>query len=581
MDGLILLFDGAFGTYYYEKTGDAGPCELANLYDEGVVLGIHREYIRAGAGAIKTNTFGSNPSVYDREKLARILTKGYRLAELAAEGGRCAVFADIGGIRCDNAEELPGMYLRLTEIFVSLGARDFLFETMAEFAPAARAIELIGGRVKGARVLVSFAVSHDGYTQKGLHYKGLIAQAAAHPAVSFAGLNCVCGPSHLLRLVKELGHVDKPLAVMPNSGYPSDLNGRIIFEDNARYFADKMRQLYDCGARVLGGCCGTTPLHIELTGRMLSERAGDGAAASGGAAPRRSDAQGSRAARRLCPKPLFIELPPPTDCDFESIASAAGQIGRVCNGVCFTFPDSPLSKARADSILTAAKLKTETGADVMPHLTCRDKNHIAIKAGLLGAAMFGIDKILAVTGDPFYDNAQKKSGVFDFNSLELISYLDSLNREVFRQTPFAIGAALNVNARNFDAELARCLKKVENGARRLFTQPICTQAAIQNFRTAKGSLAGFPDCELIAGVMPFASYKNALFLNNEVSGVCIPQGIIDDIRDKPAEEVYRASAGFCAGVINGVYECADGFYITVPLRKTELVRELIVSCFDI
>jgi len=574
-----ILFDGAFGTYYYRKTGDANPCELANLDNPRAVLEIHREYIAAGADAIKTNTFASNPANYDGGKLSAILAKGYETALAAARGTAAAVYADIGNIACEDPADLPGMYERAARVFIGLGAENFLFETLAEFEPVIPALEAIGRAVQNPRVLVSFAVSQDGYTQKGLYYKALIGLAAAHPAVSFTGLNCVCGPTHLLHLVKELGKTAKSLSVMPNSGYPSTLNGRLIFEDNARYFAEKIRQLYDSGAQILGGCCGTTPLHIELSRAELSKSAaGPGAIARDKPA---GPGPAKKSAGRLKPKPLFIEIQPPTDSAGDFLDFARDQISRVRESVsgadcAFTFTDSPLAKARADSMMTAARLRAETGADVMPHLTCRDKNHIAIKAALLGAAMFGIGEILAVTGDPIFNSPQKKAGVFDFNSLELIAYLNSLNREVFPRHPFVIGAALNVNARNFAAELERGRKKAENGARRLFTQPICSPEAIQNFKTARREL----DCELIAGVLPFAGYKNALFLNNEVAGITIPQSVIDAIRDKPPQEVYDISVEFCAGIIAEVYEHADGFYITTPLKKTELTLKLITSCFD-
>lgn len=218
-----LLFDGAFGTYYYSLTGDEAPCELANLTSPDTVLRIHREYLAAGARAVKTNTFAANPvSLPDPEQLSRVIAAGWSLAEQAAKETGARVFADIGG---NNAETAPGDYLAVAERFLELGAREFLFETLASFDEVLPALGLIRERVPGAAVYVSFAVSQDGYSRRG-HYCRVLLEAAENcPLVDAAGFNCACGPSHMANLLRNLGPRRKPLIAMPNSGYPSSING--------------------------------------------------------------------------------------------------------------------------------------------------------------------------------------------------------------------------------------------------------------------------------------------------------------------------------------------------------------------
>lgn len=258
-----LLFDGAFGTYYFSLTGDESPCELANLTAPGTVLRIHREYLAAGARAVKTNTFAASPACLpDPEQLARVIEAGWSLAQRAAAETGARVFADIGG---NDAETASGDYLAVTERFLELGARDFLFETLASFDEVLPALGRIRERVPDAAVLVSFAVSQDGYSRRG-HYCRILLEAAENcPLVDAAGFNCACGPSHMANLLHNLGPRPKPLIAMPNSGYPSSINGRVLFEDNAEYFAQKLAALYEAGAEILGGCCGTTPRHIART----------------------------------------------------------------------------------------------------------------------------------------------------------------------------------------------------------------------------------------------------------------------------------------------------------------------------
>ncbi|MEM1483692.1 bifunctional homocysteine S-methyltransferase/methylenetetrahydrofolate reductase [Oscillospiraceae bacterium PP1C4] len=563
-----LLFDGAFGTYYFALTSDANPCELANLTDREAVLRIHREYLAAGVNAIKTNTFGANPVlVADAAELHRLIAAGWSIAQEAVKDTPVRVFADIGCNDSDNAEQ---DYLTVAQIFLDLGARDFLFETLAAYEEIVPALALIKKIAPESTVIVSFAVSQDGYTKRGLHYKALLHEAVQNENVDAAGLNCVCGPSHMLKLVGSLDMTSKPLTAMPNSGYPSSLNGRIIFEDNADYFAKKLADLYAAGVDVLGGCCGSTPRHIRLGVQAI-------------AAAKRSPKATLKRTETAKPKSptdsvlvrhhkiIAVELDPPLDYDCSFILSASAEL-KECGADMITIADSPLSRTRADSIMTAAKIKREVGIEVLPHLSCRDKNYIALKAGLLGAAFEGINRVLVITGDPPPPSETRKSdGVYNFNSYNLISYINSMNEEVFADSPFLIGGALNVNAVNFSAELRRAQIKLERGAKMLLTQPIFSDAAVENFLLAKKTL----DCKLLAGILPVAGYKNAVFLINEVSGIEIPESVVQSLRDKSPEEAAEISTAYSVGIINRIYDAADGFYIMTPLKKVNIVRGLI------
>lgn len=567
----LQFFDGAFGTYYVQRTQDSGPCEAANLQHPHQVLAIHREYIAAGVDAIKTNTFNANLTVYpDYRKVREIVTAGYELAGQAAQGTKVRVFADIGAIDSQDVKEAALQYTAIAEMFLRLGATCFLFETLYEYEPILPAVARIKKTLPEATVMVSFAVSQDGYTRGGNFYKTLLQRAAENANIDIVGLNCVCGPAYLLKLVKDLAPLPKPLAVMPNSGYPSSENGRTIFRDNAEYFAEKLQEIHAQGVSIVGGCCGTTPKHIALAIQSIQ-----GEENAGGRAKQTVPATGEVWGDKLPWKPLAVELDPPADGDCTFVLSAARKLKQ--RGVrLITLADAPLAKARADSIMTAAKIKREIGLDVLPHLTCRDRNHLAVKGSLLGARFEQIDKILVVTGDALSkDMHLKREGVFHFHSVQLIEYIKSMNQELFSDTPFTVGGALNINAVNFEAELTRCQRKIQSGAAFLFSQPLFTQNAVNNFIKAKKALS----CKLFAGILPVASYKNAVFLNNEVSGIEIPPEILAQMRDQPPATVYEISIALCRDLIRSVYDYADGFYIMTPLQKVDLVCALVERCF--
>lgn len=554
-------FDGAFGTYYTELYQTDEPCEFANVRHPERVANIHREYIRAGVNAIKTNTFGANLSLADEETVVSLLKTGYQIACESVQGTDVAVFCDIGYIDGDESE---AEYKRNVDVFLSLGAKNFLFETLQEYGLLGRVISYLKEREPLSTVLVSFSVSQDGYTKKGYHYKNLLKEAAKDADI--VGLNCQCGPAHLYRLISQLNLKDYPdFSAMPNAGYPQLVNGRTVYSNNIAYYSEKLLAIASLGVPVLGGCCGTTPAHLE--------------AVIGGVIPVAETVTVLEQSKRTVQKNnlleycksgekvLAVEIDPPVDTDASFLSSAARQMKQAGAHV-ITVADSPLARTRADSLMLAAKIKREIDIDVLPHLCCRDKNSIAIRGSLIGANIEQVNNVLVVTGDPI---PRSDGGVFQFNSYTLMNLISNLNQEIFPENPYTICGALNVNALHFDAELSRAKNKISSGAKVLLTQPIFSRQAVENFHLAKKEL----DCYLLAGILPIAGWKNALFLNNEVSGIEIPMEFIEKLKEMSTEEVQNAVIDYSMNIIRQVYDDADGFYIMTPLRKTELVANLL------
>lgn len=571
MKDKIMFFDGAFGTYYFRQTKDYKPCELANIYSPDVVVDIHRQYINAGAQAIKTNTFSANSRIFGQEGLRnRIIKSAMENARQAVADSGVQIFCDIGYINSDS-EQTPLEYIYIANEFLKSGGENFLFETLAEFRPIEKALQFLKEKCPDCTTVASFAVSQDGYSKKGIYYKTLLSRAENCPYVDIIGLNCQCSPSHMRSLIRNLDKHTKPLLAMPNSSYPSAFNGHMTFDDNSEYFADKMGEIYAAGADIIGGCCGTTPRHIALAVKTVMELNGkkeEKTISAKPALPKNTQ----QTIPFICKnkKIIAVEIDPPMDNDMSFCIKAGFKLKEAGVDV-ITVADSPLARARADSIMTAAKIKRDVGIETMPHISCRDKNRIALKGALIGAAFENINNVLAVTGDPItQDIFAGKAGVFAFNSYGLISYINELNRQTFTTTPFSVGAALNVNVSNFDKELERALKKEQLGAQYFLTQPIFSDSGAQNLIKADGKLTK----PILAGLMPPASYKNAVFLHNEVSGISIDQNFIDSLKDKSREEIVELSTDFCLEKAIKVKDYCAGFYLMTPMKRADLTVRL-------
>ena len=560
----LFYFDGAFGTLYNETYSSGEACELANLLYPERVLAIHKAYLDVGVNAIKTNTFGANFTLTrDENQLQDIIKKGYQLACDATKNTAAEVFCDIGYIDSEQSRE---EYLRNVDIFLSLGGRNFIFETLQEYEPLPEVISYLRKKAPTATVLVSFSVSQDGYTKKGYFYKTLLEQAAKDADI--VGLNCQCGPAHLYQLIAKLNVSDYPrFSAMPNAGYPQSVNGRTVYSNNLDYYAEKLLKIAALGVSVVGGCCGTTPEHLRkvIDGKIPVRDVVNPIKTETGSVAVNQMMELLQSGKKL----LAVEVDPPVNADASFLLHAA-QMAKNAGADLITVADSPLARSRADSMLLSAKIKREIGIETMPHLSCRDRNDIAIRSALLGANIEAVNNVLVVTGDPV---ACGHGGVFQFNSYTLMNLISTLNQEMFQQNPYTICGALNVNAKNFDAELKRAEKKLSAGARVLLTQPIFSEEAAQNFKKAKETL----DCYILAGILPIAGWKNARFLNNEVSGIQIPEALIERLKQLEPEEVKHAVVSYSMEKIRSVYDEADGFYLMTPLKKIELVAELLTA----
>lgn len=569
------LFDGAMGTYYSSKYDKNIACELANLSDRDSVLSIHKEYIDAGADAIKSNTFGANRFSLscEQHKVEQIINSGWQIAKEAVKGKDVKIFADIGPIPVPDDSSGIEEYKKVADIFLECGAEYFLFETFAQYDIILEISAYIRLKKINAVIIASFAVYPDGYSKEGVFYLDIFNRISSSGLTDAVGFNCISGPAHMSRLVKDLNIQNKVITIMPNSGYPSSERGRTVYVDNSEYFAQKILDLKNMGVKILGGCCGTTPKHIAASAKLLAKsrtneiNINHQLNITEGTAPKQNFLNKLMANG----KPILVEIDPPFDTEWEYMLKDALLL-KQAGADMITIADSPLAKARADSAILAAKLQREAGIPVMPHITCRDKNLLGIKAMLLGLHIEGIRNVLTITGDPIANiERQTIKGVFSINSSNLANYISSLNSNVFCKEEFKIAGALNVNALNFEAELRRAHLKIENGISCFLTQAVYTDTAISNTIKAVHTLK----VPVFVGIMPLVGYKNALFINNEVPGIQMNESTIDMFKDKNREESEAIGINISMESINKLYQHASGFYLMTPLKRTHIVCEII------
>ena len=568
-----LLFDGGMGTYYAARNRTSHrDCEWANLTSPGEVAQIHRAYLDAGAQAIKTNTYALNRLNFSESECAAMLREGYRIACREA-GERAWVFADIGPIDPRDDTDLLEEYKFVLDQFLLLGARHFLLETLSTDQYLPELAAFIRARQPDAFVLVSFAAQPDGFTRDGRLIRELLDAAAAVEGIDALGLNCVSGGRQMAELVRRLGPVCKPLAAMPNAGYPTVRANRVFYDGDPGYFAMQMAQLHQEGVSILGGCCGTTPEHIAAAARALQQAAPVRIAYAGQQAQTHEAPPDNPFYDALCDgarKPFAVELDPPEGADVSRFMAGARELRELGVDV-ITVADCPVARARIDSSLMACKLRRELGVNALPHLTCRDRNLNATQALLLGLCAEEIDNVLVITGDPVPAASRDEvKSVYNFNSRKLIKYVDGLNRTVLPR-PFGIFAALNVNVRNFSIQLDIARRKEEAGAIGFFTQPVLSEQGYENLLLAREKLQG----KLLGGIMPIVSQRNALFMNSEIAGISVDEAIIALYEGADRARGEELAVALSTAIARRIAPAVDGYYLITPFGRTGLIARIV------
>lgn len=571
----VLLFDGATGTALCAQSGEGEAVERLCLTQPQRVLALHRAYLAAGCKAIKTNTFAAHVSLAceNKDDQKTLIRAAYDLARRAGDAYDAAVFADIGPAPTD-ADSAAACYIAMAEQYLNVGATCFLFETMQSGEGLAEAAAYIKASCPDAWIMVSFAADADGFTRAGEQASALALQMSACGAVDAIGLNCICGAYHIRQLLSTLDIGDKLMSAMPNAGYPHVEEGRTYYDSAPAYYAQQVMECVKAGARIVGGCCGTTPEHIRQIARLLGTpmpprvRLGDEKAAQ----PPEKGCR-SRILRRLEQgrRITLVELDPPRSAGIGGFMEGARQLEQA-GADAITIADCPIGRARMDSSLLACKLSRELGIEALPHMTCRDRNVNATKALLLGLSMENVHNVLAVTGDPIPtgDRGSVKS-VYQFNSRVLAKFIRGLG-ESGEAEPFFVCGGLNINAVRFDLELERAKEKMDCGVSAFLTQPVLSEQAALHLELARDELRG---AKLIGGLFPVVSEKNARFLQSEVHGITVDEAVVRAYAGLDRAQGEDMAVRLCREAASRISPFVDGYYIMTPFQRVELVCRVI------
>jgi homocysteine S-methyltransferase len=589
--------DGAMGTMLYAKGVYLHRCyDEVNLAAPDLVEAVHLDYLRAGAEAIETNSFGANPPKLARHGLEeRTEEINRRAAEIArgAAGDAAVVLGAIGplGVRMEpwgpmGEEEARAHYERQARALAEGGVDGFCLETFGESAEVRAALLACRAAAPTLPVVAQMTVTREGTGVTGLRPEDFAARLDAWGA-DVIGVNCSVGPAAMLSVVERLRSATaRPLSVQPNAGPPREVDGRTMYLATPDYLEKFARRFLEAGARLLGGCCGTTPDHVRALAKAVRRaRAGlapaPAAAGRPAAAPRPPPASppplaarsGLGATLARGGHPLLVELLPPRGCDPAPVLEKARRLAAL--GVtAINVPDGARALAKMSPLALGVRLQAEAGVEAVLHYCCRDRNLLGIQADLLGAAALGVRNLLLVTGDPpILGDYPDATAVFDLDAIGLVNVAARLNRgedlagnPAGPSTAFVLGVALNPSATRLSRELDRWRWKLDAGAEYAVTQPVFDPEALLRFLDA---LPG-RRVPVLAGVWPLQSLRNAEFLNSEVPGVHVPESVRARLAAAPdAEGQRRVGEEVAAETAEAIRHRVDGFQVSLPFGRVE------------
>ena len=584
-----ILADGGMGTYY-GALHNGEISEFANLENPREVEKIHLAYLKAGANLIVTNTFAANEQSMGMsgKEVSQCIKQGIEIAKGAIEkSGREHVFlaGDIGPIQeqgeCKE-ENILKQYKRTIDLYLEEELPVILFETFSSLYYVKPLVEYIREKNKEVFVIVSLCLNKNGYTPTGMSGRRLLEELIAMDEVDACGLNCGIGSGHMLQLVQDLQDLfeQKYMMIMPNAGYPEQLRNRMVFLDNGNYFAENMNEIAKMNVAILGGCCGTTPDYIFRLAKRLDF--------SPVQIRKIENEEENQKEEQKMPKKknvfleklnqgqkvVAVELDPPYDANYEKVMECAFHL-QDCNIDMITMADSPMGRSRVDSILMSVKIAQETGLAVMPHIACRDKNMIAMRSGILGAYINKIRNLLLVTGDPVPSVSRNvTTSVFDYHSIRLMDFVKEMNEEHFSEDPIVYGGALNYGRGKLEQIAKRMQQKIDAGCSYFLTQPIYAKEDMERIRALKEMV----DTKILCGIMPLVSYRNANFIKNEMTGINVPDEIVERYHpDMSKEEAEIVGAQIANEIIEQISDFADGYYFMLPFNRVSLMDKIIIK----
>jgi len=578
------------GTLLAERGTPSGSCfEELCLSHPSTISKIHREYLQAGARFITTNSFGANERklrAFGLEaEAAAINRKAAALAReaISASGVDAWVAGSVGplGIQPGESGGLlhEPLYEEQIKALLEGGADLILLETFQD--PEELSLALRIAKSLGAQPVITLIASPESGRLPGGAWIGDVLESLGKQGADLVGLNCVNGPQAMLRLVEKIVP-SLPLAVYPNAGRPTYQEGRIAYGTTPEYFADLGRRMAEAGASLVGGCCGTSPLHIAALSKALKGlkpilRQNTGVVTTEEPPPASEATEQSILDLIAVGKTVIVtELDPPKTLPLEKFFAAADALTRAGSDA-ITLADNSLAILRVSNFSVAAMLK-QRGITPLLHLSCRDSNVIGLQSELLGMAAMGMRHVLALTGDPAKGGDHPDAtSVYDVNSVGLLEIIRRLNEgytqagtDLQARPDLIAGCTFNPNARNLDAQIQRLERKIKAGARYVMTQPVFETALVEETER-RTSHFGVP---VFVGVWPLLNGRQAKFLHNEVPGIKIPDPVMTRMDGLEGAQGRKEGVSIAKEVTRAVLDHFPGVYFMTPFLAYQTTEEL-------
>jgi methionine synthase I (cobalamin-dependent)/5,10-methylenetetrahydrofolate reductase len=583
------LCDGAMGTLLYAKGVFINRCyDELNLSQPDLIRAIHHDYLQAGAEIIETNTFGANSFRLARhsiaDKVRDINRTGARLAREAAKSFDVWVAGSVGplGTRIEplgktSFEEARQAFREQIQALAEGGVDVLMLETfgyLEELHQAMLAAKDVGAKLP---LIAQVTIDEDGNCLDGADPATFVPRLEDWGA-DVIGCNCSVGPVAMLDAVERVRALTSlPLSAQPNAGIPRSVEGRNIYLCSPEYMASYARKFVAAGARIVGGCCGTTPDHIRVMKSAL--RAGEARGKTASVQVASNSAPATTPTQPLLERSLLgaklargefvtmVEVVPPKGTDIRKELDGSRFLKSV--GVdAVNIPDSPRASARMSNQALSLLVQREAEIEAILHYTCRDRNVLCIQSDLLGAAAVGIKNLICITGDPpKMGNYPDATAVFDVDAIGLVNIVHNLNRgldlggnPIGAGTGFVIGVGANPGLTDLDEEIRRFEFKVQAGAEYAVTQPVFDLRLLENF------LRRIEHCRIpvVAGIWPLVSVRNAEFMKNELR-VSVPDSILERMARAQTPELARAEGvAIAREMLVAVRQTVQGAQISAP-----------------
>ncbi|MFV1860303.1 MULTISPECIES: bifunctional homocysteine S-methyltransferase/methylenetetrahydrofolate reductase [Bacillus] len=586
----ILIGDGAMGTLLYSYGIDRCFEEL-NVSKPEEIKRIHKAYVEAGADIIQTNTYGANFIKLSRygleDETKKINQEAVRIARASSDGAY--VLGTMGGIRTFNKnayslEEIKRSFREQLYLLLHEEPDGLLLETYYDLEEA-REVLKIARKETELPIMLNVSMHEQGVLQDGTPLREAL-RSIADLGADITGINCRLGPYHMIEALTEVPIFrDAYLSVYPNSSLPSLEEGRLVYDTDDAYFRESAVQFRTQGARIIGGCCGTTPNHIRA---MAEAVCGLSPVTDKEVKIRREEEVISVRNERTEPglneiaaqkRSIIVELDPPKKLNFDKFLQAAAELKET--GIeALTLADNSLATPRISNAACGSLLKERLDIRSLVHITCRDRNIIGLQSHLMGLDTLGLTDILAITGDPSkIGDFPGATSVYDLTSFDLIRLIKQFNEGISlsgkplgKKTNFSVAGAFNPNVRHLDKAVKRLEKKIECGADYFVSQPVYSEQQLIDIHHETKHLK----TPVYIGIMPLTSSRNAEFIHHEIPGIKLS----DSIREKMAlagedkQKQKTEGLAIAKSLLDTACELFNGIYLITPFLRSDLTSEL-------